>query len=187
MNQGFPGGFARNGDCVISAKMARSTDAAGPNFGDWVVLNQDSTGGTVSSIAQSVANGRIPVTTDGTNYQVIGVAVREVKTNLGYAVTQPITPLLGSYSPGEMCDVLERGAISLTVTNPQNTANAYVANAKTYLRIALNGAYPAAKVGDLEISADGGNTIQLPYAFLTTGVVDSNYVAEVTIKYRPAP
>lgn len=186
MNQGFPGTYSRNGSNITRAYQVLSTDSAGPAFGRAVVLNPSNTGGTVSDAAVSVANGHVPVMTQGANYQFVGIAVREVLTQL--ATTYPAAPTLPAvqtYAPGQMCDVLEWGAISVIVKDQQSIG--FAAGAKVYLRTVLNGTYPTALVGDFETAADGGNTIQLTNVFLSTGVVDANNVTEVTLLSRNAP
>lgn len=186
MNQGYPGTYSRNGDCVIKNYLVLSTDSAGPAFGKAVVLNQNATGGAVSDAAVSMANGHTPVMTQGANYCFVGIAVREVMTQVAsYVSAQPLTPLIQSYAPGQMCDVLERGAISVVLKDPQ--AVGYVAGGKVYLRTVLNGTYPSAAVGDLETAADGSNTIQITNAFISTGVVDANSVTEIVLLNRNTP
>src|SRR6266700_6437399 len=143
MNSGFPGTYSRNGDCIINSRPVLSTDSAGPKFGAAVVLNQDATGGTFSDAAVSMANGHTPVMTQGSNYAFVGFAVREVMTLLASTfVAQPQLPAIQAYAPGQPCDVLERGSISVVVKDPQ--AAGYLSGAKVYLRTVLNGAYPSA-------------------------------------------
>lgn len=186
LNSGFPGTYSRNGDCIINSRPVLSTDSAGPKFGAAVVLNQDSTGGTVSDAAVSVANGHTPVMTQGAPYAFVGFAVREVLTLLTSTfVASPQLPAIQAYVPGQPCDVLERGAISVVVKDP--AAAGYISGGKVYLRTALNGAIPSAVVGDLETAADGGNTIQLTNVFLGPGPVDANSVTEVTVLSRNTP
>ncbi len=73
MNYGYPGSFARNGDCVIMPRPVKSTDSVGPSFGDPVVLNTDN---TYSKFGAS-----------GTFATFAGVAVREVKQASVYTAT----------------------------------------------------------------------------------------------------
>jgi hypothetical protein len=186
MNNGFPGSFSRNGDCIITSRIVKATDSAGPKFGAAVVLNQDATGGTYSDAAVSKANGNTPVMTQGANFSFVGFAVREVFTLLTSTfVATPQLPAVQAYAPGQPCDVLERGSIAVVVKDPQ--AAGYVAGGKVYLRTVVNGAFPSAAVGDLETAADGGNTIQLTNVFLQTGLADANSVVEVTVLARNTP
>lgn len=186
MNNGYPGTYSRNGDCVIEARQINTTDASGPAFGNAVCLVQNATGGFFADAAVLVGQSHTPVMTQGANYCFAGFAVREVLTQVAtYTPAQPLTPLIQSYTPGQQCDVLVRGTITVVVKDPQ--AAGYTAGGKVYLRTVLNGAFPSAKVGDLETAADGGNTIQLTNVFMTTGNVDSNSVLEVTVITRNIP
>lgn len=185
MNLGFPGTFARNGDCIIKTYLVKSTDSAGPAFGAAVVLNPDGTGGTISDAAVSMGNSHTPVMTQGAAYAFVGFAVREVLTLASFAVAQPITPALQTYAPGQPCDVIERGNVSVVVKDPQSAG--YVAGGKVFLRTVVNGTYPSAAVGDLETAADSGKTLELTNCFLATGLVDANSVAEVCLVTRNTP
>jgi len=186
MNNGFPGSFSRNGDSIVNSRQVKASDSAGPAFGAAVVLNPDSTGGTFSDAAVSVANGTNPTMSQGVAGSFVGFAVREVFTLLATNfIGAPQLPAIQTYAPGQPCDVLERGACVTVVKDPQ--AAGYKSGQKVYLRIALNGAFPSAKVGDLETAADGVNTIQLTNVFMTTGVVDANSVLEVTVLSRNTP
>jgi hypothetical protein len=172
MNLGYPGTFSRNGDCIIAARLVKSTDTNNVYFGDAVFLNGDSTGGTFSDAVQ--IGGSI------TMAAFAGIAVREVKSNETFL---PV-PTLGFYAPGAPCDVLERGAV--IVPYHAFSANpAPVAGGKVYLRIATNGVGTA--VGQFESAADGGNTIQLTNAFFTTGLLDANNNVEITLVGRNLP
>lgn len=183
MNQGYPGTYSRNGDCVIKSYQVLSTDSAGPSFGNAVVLNPSSTGGTVSDAAVSIGNGHTPVMTQGTNYTFVGFAVREVLTQIAaYGSAQPLTPLIQAYSPGQMCDVLERGAITVAIQNPQSsTVNS---GGNVYLRISSG---LGTVIGAIEPAADGAHTLQLTNTFFSTGVVDGNGVTEVVLLNRNTP
>jgi hypothetical protein len=185
MNQGFPGTYAQNGDCVISKCQIRSTDSAGPAFGKVVVSNFDAAG-DFSDAAVSVAASVNPTMSQGVAGSFVGIAVREVMTQVAtYSPAQPLTPLIQTYSPGLIADVIERGDVTVIVKDPQTAG--YKRGQKVYLRIALNGTYPTAAVGDLETAADGGNTIQITNAFLSNGVVDGNSVTTITLLSRNTP
>lgn len=185
MGLGYPGTYARNGDCIIEARLITPTDGVGPAFGNAVVLIQNSTGGYFSDAAAAITAGVTPVMTQGTNGCFAGFAVREVQTLVSYAATQPITPLVQTYAPGQPCDVLLRGNISVVVKDPQ--AAGYVAGGKVYLRVSTNGTFPSAAVGDLEPAADGVHTIQLTNVYLATGLADANSVTEVSVITRNIP
>ena len=185
MNLGFPGTYSRNGDCIITPRQVKSTDSAGPKFGAAVVLIQDSTNGKWSDAAVAMAGGVTPTMTQGTNGCFAGFAVREVKTLLSYNTTQPITPLIQGYAPGDIADVIERGSVTVVVKDPQSAG--YKAGQSVYLRTVVNGAFPSAAVGDLETAADAGKTVQLTNVYMQSGLVDANSVVEVTIQSRNTP
>lgn len=168
MNNGFPGSYSRNGDCVIANRLVKPTDLTGPDFGEAVVLNDDNTYTGVKAFI--TAGGAM------TAAKFAGVAVREVKQATAYAAAA-----VGNYGAGQPCDVLQRGSIVVTcnVGTPKSGAT-------VYLRIAANGAIPAGIVGGYEAAADGGNTVALTNVQWSTGVKDANGVAEITILQRLA-
>ena len=168
MNNGFPGSYSRNGDCVIANRLVKSTDAGGPDFGKAVVLNSDN---TYTDVARFIAAGG-----NMTAALFAGVAVREVKQATAYAAAAT-----GNYAPGQPCDALQRGSIVVTCN-----VGAPSAGGAVYLRITTNGAIPAGVVGGFEAAADGGNTVALTNCQWSTGVKDANGVAEITILQRLA-
>lgn len=105
--------------------------------------------------------------------QFAGVAVREVKQSTSYFTSQ------GDYEPGQPCDVLERGSVTVNCNHGTPTARGQV-----YVRVIFNNAYPNAPVGGFEAVSDGTNTIQITNAQWKTGNLDSNGVAELTILTR---
>ncbi len=165
LNYGYPGGFARNGDCIIASRLVKSTDAVGPSFGDPVVLNGDN---TYSRFGAS-----------NTATQFAGVAVREVHQASDYY------PSNGVYSPGQPCDVIERGSVSVVCTEgtPAAGGSVYI------VTVAGSGAVSA--VGNLIANATpagtGSTAIQLANAKWATGQIDANNVAELTILTRNNP
>jgi hypothetical protein len=170
MNLGYPGQFARNADCIIAARLVASADASGPNFGSGVILNSDN---SVSDVAVAVAaNKTVSMAT------FVGIAAREIKSFTTYNPA----PTIGNYQPGQTCDHIERGSVSVQCLVGQPTPGG-----KVYLRTALNGAIPAGIVGGFEANTDGGNSFQLTNAFWTTGQMDSNNVAELTLVNRNLP
>lgn len=162
MNYGYPGSFARSGDCIIMNRMIKSTDSEGPAFGDPAVLNTDN---TYSKFGAS-----------GTLAAFAGIAVREVKQASSY------TPSAGVYAPGTPCDVIERGNVSVVCNVGNPTAGGAV-----YVRVTANGSIPAGVVGGLEAAADSTNTIQLTNCRWATGLKDSNNVTELSIITRNNP
>ena len=107
-----------------------------------------------------------------------GIAVREVKTQLTFPVP-PGTSQIGIYSPGQMCEVLVAGSITVKIN-----VGTPIQNGPVYLRAIVNGGIPAGLLGDLEASSDAGNNILLPNATFKTGVLDANNVAELTLLVR---
>lgn len=180
MNLGYPGTFSRNGDCVITARLLSAADTLNCNFGDAVVLNEDSTGGTWSGVASFVAGGGTVTMAGGGAGAFAGIAVREVKSNETYIPS----PTLGFYAPGAPMDVLERGAI-IVPYHAFGANAAPKAGGKVYLRVATNGAGTA--VGQFESAADGGNTVQLTNTWFTTGLLDANNNVEITLLNRNTP
>jgi len=180
MNVGYPGTYSRNGDCIIESRQVKSTDTVGPLFGDAVVINQDATGGTFSSVEQAMLLGHTPVMTQGANFCFAGIAVREVLTNTASYLTQNT---VAQYQAGQACDVIMRGTVVVQFSNALAHALP-TANGPVYLRLVVNGAGTA--VGQFEAAADGGNMLLLTNCFWTTGVVDANGAAEITILTRNA-
>lgn len=162
LNIGYPGSFSRNADCIIANRVIKETDTAGPAFGDPVILNSDN---TYSKFGAS-----------NTPEQFVGVAVREVKQATDYIDQGNVV-----YRPGDPTDAILRGAVCVTVNNGTPTAGGTV-----YIRITANTSIPAGVVGGFEAVADGANTVALTNAVFTTGNMDSNHVAEITILSRKA-
>lgn len=163
MNAGYPGNFARNADCVIENRLVLDTDSTGPSFGDPVIKNNDN---TVSKFGAS-----------GTLAAFKGVAVRNVKTPATF-----VAPDIGSYEPGEACDVLTRGNVSVKccVGTP-------AAGGKVYVRTVLGSPVTSGSVvGGFEAAAagDGGTTVELTNCEWATGLMDTNRVTELAIKTR---
>lgn len=160
LNNGYAGTVSRTADCVIQNRIAKVAANADIPFGSAVILNSDNTFSIVG--------------TGATAAQIAGITVREViqantynpQSNSGYVNESP-------------CDVLVRG--QCTVKCQRGTP---AAGAAVYVRIAKNTTYQDAVVGGFEAVADGSNTIQVPNIEWTTGILDSNNVAEVTVKTR---
>ncbi len=165
MNYGYPGSFARNGDCIIMSRPVKKTDDPVTGvipFGSPAVLNPDN--------SYSVFGA------SGTLATFAGVAVREVKQASSYAATG------GVYAPGSPCDVIERGNVSVVCNVGTPTAGGAV-----YVRVTANGAIPAGIVGGFEAAADGGNTIALTNCKWATGLKDANNLTELCIVNRNNP
>ena len=128
--------------------------------------------GTPSRSADS--NRWAPVTDTTVAADIAGIAVREVvQANTFDPQSNP------DYVANAPCDVMVRG--NCTVKCQRGTPAAGTA---VYVRVKANNSYPNAVVGGFEASADSTNTVQVPNIEWTTGSVDANGVAEVTIKTR---
>jgi hypothetical protein len=168
MLAGFPGTFARNGDCIITNRIRYASDTGTLAFGDPVLLRSDNTftkmqaGGTMAAFA--------------------GVAVREVKQ----FTTSFTAQSNGSYAPGDPTDVIERGPVSVVCN-----VGTPVAGGAVYVRITANGAIPAGVVGGFEYRTDDddddGKCILITNAKWATGLIDANKVAELTLLSRNLP
>lgn len=156
MMNGYAGTVARTADSIIQNRTAKVNLA----FGVPVVLTTDN---------KYDATG---ATTTAAN--VAGITVREVVQANTY------DPQSNSdYLAGKPCDVLVRGQITVKCQRGTPTAGGTV-----YLRTKANTAYASAVVGGLEASDDTGNVVALTNMEWTTGEMDSNNIAELTIKTR---
>ena len=108
-----------------------------------------------------------------------GIAVEEVKTTGSFPST-PGVDVVGSYAQGDYADALNFGSIMVTVNN-----GTPVSQAPVYLRIAANVAVPNGVIGGLE-AANTTGTIELTGVVFTTGQMDSNNSAEITLLNRVA-
>lgn len=177
LNLGFVGQISRTGERVVTARQADAANATNIPFGGAVVILNAAPPGTYQSIKDFIANGGAFTTA-----KFAGIAIREVKTNLAYVSLENIgSPVVGSYTPGEEMEVLERGSIVVPIL-----VGAPVPQGPVYVRTALNGAFPAGVVGGLEAVADGGNTVPLTNVVFRTGVQDANGNAEITLLTRVA-
>ena len=156
MNFGWAGSQSRQADAIIQNRIAAGTI----KFGQAVKVNSSNQWALVGSGDQAS--------------DVAGIAVREVvqantydpQSNPDYVANQP-------------CDVMVRG--NCVVKCQRGTPSA---GAAVYVRIIENASYPTCVVGGFEASADSTNSIQVSNIEWTTGSVDSNGMAEVTIKTR---
>jgi hypothetical protein len=166
-NLGYVGTVSRQVDYIIDNRTVYdgSEEIA---FGTPVILRGDNTyvGGPAALSGITAANFG-------------GIAAREVRQATAYESNT------GGYKAQQRIDVITKGAVTVEVKNPQ--AVAFAAGGPVYVRTAVSASYPAAKVGDFETAADSGKTILLANVKLTTGYVDTNGVAEVTILTRQNP
>jgi hypothetical protein len=159
LNLGYPGTISRQVDAIITNRPVSGDSVA---FGDPVILNTDN---TYSKFGAS----NVPA-------DFAGIAIREVKQSTDYY------PTTGSYSDGDPCDVISRGSVAVLCNVGTPTAGG-----KVYLRIVANEAIPAGVVGGFEAAADSTNTIELTNCKFTTGDLDTNKVAEISILTRNRP
>lgn len=165
LNLGYPGTVSRSVDAIITPKVIKSNVTSGKEtelpiaFGEPAVLNTDNT------------YSRFGASSKVTDF--IGIAVREIKQATDYYAAS------GEYLPSEVCDVLNRGSVTVLCNNGTPTAGG-----KVYIRIKENAAIPNGVIGQFEAEADGENTVEIPNLKWTTGKKDSNNVAEVTVLTR---
>ncbi|MCL6442062.1 MAG: hypothetical protein K6T83_01125 [Alicyclobacillus sp.] len=165
LNLGFPGNVSRSADAIIENRAVSASSSPIP-FGAAVVLNPDN---TYSLFGAS-----------NTAAQFAGVAIREVKQGVNYSSYYVgASNTTQSYSPGQPCDVLERGAVTVVCQLGTPTAGG-----KVYIRVATNASYPNAVIGGFEAQADGTNNVLLPNCQWKTNQIDGNNVAELQILTR---
>jgi hypothetical protein len=156
MNNGYAGTVSRTADAIIQSRIAESD----LSFGKAVILTADNTWDVVA--ADTVAAG------------IAGIVVREVvQANTFDPQSNP------NFPANTPCDVLVRGNVAVHCLRGTPAAGAAV-----YVRVAANETYPASKIGDFEASADSTNSIAVANIEWTTGNMDANGIAEVTIKSR---
>lgn len=160
LNLGFVGTPSRQDDNLIRNRI--NGGAANILFGAPVILKSDN---TIDNWAA-----------DSTADVFAGVAISNVKTLQTYGYTNNTS---GYYAPQQATDVLERGSVPVFCKNGTPTAGGAV-----YIRTVASGTH---LVGDFEAVADAGNNVLIPNAKWTTGKIDSNGVAEITILTRVNP
>lgn len=156
MNVGYPGTQSRQADAIIQNRIAADTIA----FGQAVALTNENKWRLVKE--------------GDTAGAIAGIAVREVvQANTFNPQSNP------DYFTNVPCDVMVRGNCTVKCQrgNP-------VSGAAVYVRLKTNAQYQNAVVGGFEAEDDAGNVVQVPNIEWTTGVMDSNGNAEVTIKTR---
>jgi hypothetical protein len=162
LNLGYAGSVSRDNDNIITPRIVNSA-SADIVFGEPVIINPDNTYTRFGST--------------GTAATFAGIAVREVKQATDYYAAS------SSYKANEVCDVLERGSISVKCN-----AGTPTAGGKVYVRIVANATIaPNGVVGQFEAAADGTNTIEITNARWKTGKIDANGIAELTILSRVNP
>lgn len=155
LNLGYEGNVSRAVDAIITARKAKEKIG----FGKPCILNQDNT--------------YSPFGASNTAGQFVGVAVREVKQAISY------TESVNAYEANERCDVISRGTVNVKINNGTPTAGG-----KVYIRTVVNGDIPKGIVGGFEATEDSEKTIELKNVIFTTGKVDANGIAEITLLSR---
>lgn len=156
MLSGYAGTQSRTADAIIQNRIAKSNIS----FGHAVVLTNDNKW-------DNVVEGT-------TAAQIAGIAVREVvQANTFDPQSNP------DYMAETPCDVMVRG--NCTVKCQRGTPKSGDA---VYVRVKANATYQDAVVGGLEATTDAANTVQVTNIEWTTGVMDANGMAEITIKTR---
>lgn len=164
-NLGYVGTVSRSVDTIITPRTIKSVVTNGVEtepsilFGEPVKINEDNTYSRFGA--------------DGTVANFAGIAVREVKQATDYFAAA------GSYLPGSVMDVLQRGSMTVKCNVGTPTASG-----KVYIRIVKNDSIPAGVVGQFEAAADDTNTLEITNLRWKTGKIDSNKIAEITILTR---
>lgn len=178
INEGFVGNISNEGYSLRTPRSINPTDTLNVAFGETMVLNLNN---TYSSVAEFIL-GSGTVTDD----TAICLAVANTKTNPTFPLNgtnDAFTPG-GTYTPGQVADALVQGTMDVFCRVGTPTG----AGGPVYVRVALNGAFPAGVVGGLEAVADGGNTVLVSNMQWKTGIFDSSTgVAQVTILTRQIP
>lgn len=165
MGFGYPGNYARTPEDITVGRLVKASTADIP-FGACVALNTDNS-----------------VQLAGTGFTAAkfgGIAVRRIKTPTNFLAQNTVV-----YKPGDVCDALVRGAISVKCNVGTPTAGGDV-----YVRISANSNITAGVVGGFEAAVDPDDatkTIKLPNVKWTTGAMDANRICEVTIIERVNP
>lgn len=168
LNLGYAGRISRDADVLVENRMVKETSAEIP-FGTPVILNTDN---TYSHFGAS-----------GTDALFAGIAVAAVKQATNYYSNEVV------YKPLERCDVLVRGTATVVCENGTPTAGGAV-----YVMVIEDAVgLPNAKIGDFfaeeyKFTPQGGSettaTVKLTGIVWTTGYLDANKVAEVTMTTR---
>jgi hypothetical protein len=162
LNLGYVGNLSRQTEFVISNRTVGATSAP-IKAGQPVILSPDNT----------VTSGAVATLT-AANFE--GIAIREVKQSTIYNDSTV------EYAPKTRIDVATKGQVTVRCGRGTPTAGGAV-----YVRVAANATYPNSAVGDFEATADSTNSIQLTNAKWTTGRIDGNLTAEVSLLTRVNP
>jgi hypothetical protein len=179
LNLGYAGKISRNADAVVDAKSIKSIINGSSvetqpsiTFGAAVVQNADN---TVSLFGATGTASDSTVVASPTAANFKGIAVGEVKQMTTYG-----TNAAGSYLPAQPCDVLERGTATVICTEGTPTANGNVYVVTVAGTTSPVGAFTATATP----VGTGAAAVQLTNAKWTTGKLDANNIAEVTLLSR---
>ena len=150
---GVPGGLTRQIDNVIVAEPNQGTDAI--PFGAVVVRTTD-------GVKLWAANSTIA--------QVLGVALRIVKTNETYAAQD------AKYVKFDTVDILTRGGVAVNVDLAGVSKTAPIPGAKVYIR-SVDGCFVT--------EAEAGAALELTNA-IWASAMDASNLAEITLLTRKA-
>ena len=142
---GFPGTVSRSIDDIIES-IVNGESSASIAFGAPVAL-----------VSGAVKN------TSADNTNIIGIAVRTVKTEETYGGADPV------YKAKEMVDVLKRGSVAVLVSNGSPVAGGTVHVVKA--------------TGAIRTTQDSTNTIEMT-GWKFKGGKDANNVAEIVLTER---
>lgn len=162
LSLGYAGTLTRQDDNLIRNRISGEA-SANIVFGAPVVLASDNTFKNWAG--------------DSTAATFAGISVANVKTNQTAYASGSIGS--GYYSPKQPVDVLERGSIMVFCKSGTPTAGGAV-----YVRTVADA---GKAIGDFEAATDAGKNVLLTNAKWTTGKIDSNKLAEVTILSRINP
>lgn len=158
MNLGYAGKISRDADVIVENRVVKDGTPE-IAFGKPVKLNSDNTYEAFGAT--------------GTATVFAGIAVSGVKQATDYYSDEV------AYKANEKADVLVRGSATIVCS-----AGVPTAGGKVYVRIAED---TGKAIGDWEAKAVAGENVEITNMRWTTGYVDANKVAEVTILERMNP
>ena len=180
--QGPIGSISQSDTPLTTNRLVNPADTLSIAFGEPLVLNSNNTYSSVKTY----------ITTDSssvTGSTPIAFAQANVKTNTVYPNNSSASIAnSGVYLPGQPCDALVRGTITVAV--PYGTPAG--AGAQCYIRTSTSGSYPNSAIGQIEGSSLTGNTLLTNGIVFTTGVLSTDpqtgqISAQVTILVRLIP
>lgn len=153
---GYRGAVTRSPDTIIASYVHAGDEAI--QYGEPVVY--DAASGGVRKLT----------TADTTGDNIIGIAVRRMGQPYADA------PDGWYYRKGDSVDVLLRGSIAVELTDIAGIA----ARGKVYVANGANASHAAGQI----LAASGEGALAIPGAIFSTGKVDADKIAEITILER---